>query len=355
MAAERWYAGDGGPEAPLAKSAPDSCWSCGFLVRLAGPLADTFGVCANGNANDDGKVVYLQPRLRRPLRGQAGPQAAADPGAGPRLRHADRRRVRLALGPQHGQIASYESRPRGVVASSSTRRTRRRVQLVAAEPPVHPQARSRTRRRRTRRPGRSRLPFLTAVRWKPARIRPPGASSDRRWASTSRSVSVAEVDEDVADDDDQVERLERRDRERVVGQHRHVGVRRPATARAARGRARSRRRRARVRSGRPRSGPCRSPRRGSVRREPRGRRPGGPRRRRRHRRPASRRSARRSRGCPHRPAPTGCGGRLTGACVELGARLAPHGGSTRARRGRARSRPGRSTATRCGRCPARAP
>ena len=57
MAAERWYAGDGGPEAPLAKSAPDTCWSCGFLVRLNGSLSETFGVCANGNANDDGKVV----------------------------------------------------------------------------------------------------------------------------------------------------------------------------------------------------------------------------------------------------------------------------------------------------------
>ncbi|WP_036490055.1 MULTISPECIES: DUF3027 domain-containing protein [Nocardioides] len=57
LAAERWYAGDGGPESLLAKSAPDTCWSCGFLVRLAGPLSDTFGVCANGNANDDGKVV----------------------------------------------------------------------------------------------------------------------------------------------------------------------------------------------------------------------------------------------------------------------------------------------------------
>lgn len=59
MAAERWYLGDGGPEAPLAKSAPDSCFSCGFLVRLAGSLSDSFGVCANGNANDDGKVVTL--------------------------------------------------------------------------------------------------------------------------------------------------------------------------------------------------------------------------------------------------------------------------------------------------------
>lgn len=57
MAAERWHAGPGGPEAPVAKSAPDSCWSCGFLVRLSGALSDMFGVCANGNANDDGRVV----------------------------------------------------------------------------------------------------------------------------------------------------------------------------------------------------------------------------------------------------------------------------------------------------------
>lgn len=59
LAAERWYEGDGGPEAPLAKSAPDQCWSCGFLVRISGRLAETFGVCANGNANDDGRVVAL--------------------------------------------------------------------------------------------------------------------------------------------------------------------------------------------------------------------------------------------------------------------------------------------------------
>lgn len=57
MAAQRWYDGVGGPEAPLAKSAPQNCWSCGFLVRLAGPLSEMFGVCANGNANDDGRVV----------------------------------------------------------------------------------------------------------------------------------------------------------------------------------------------------------------------------------------------------------------------------------------------------------
>ncbi|MGH3346622.1 MAG: DUF3027 domain-containing protein [Nocardioides sp.] len=59
LAAERWYDGDGGPGALLAQSAPDLCSTCGFLLRLAGPLSETFGVCANGNANDDGRVVSL--------------------------------------------------------------------------------------------------------------------------------------------------------------------------------------------------------------------------------------------------------------------------------------------------------
>jgi len=58
-AAQRWYAGDGGPHAPVAQAAPDQCWSCGFLVRLAGPLSSSFGVCGNGDANDDGRVVSL--------------------------------------------------------------------------------------------------------------------------------------------------------------------------------------------------------------------------------------------------------------------------------------------------------
>ncbi len=57
VAAQRWYDGDGGPGSPLAQSAPDSCTSCGFLMRLAGPLSELFGVCANGDANDDGRVV----------------------------------------------------------------------------------------------------------------------------------------------------------------------------------------------------------------------------------------------------------------------------------------------------------
>lgn len=57
LAAQRWYDGDGGPTAPIAQSAPDACTTCGFLLRIAGPLAESFGVCANGNANDDGRVV----------------------------------------------------------------------------------------------------------------------------------------------------------------------------------------------------------------------------------------------------------------------------------------------------------
>nr|WP_239460000.1 DUF3027 domain-containing protein [Nocardioides daejeonensis] len=59
LAAERWYEGAGGPATPLAQSAPGRCWSCGFLVRISGHLAESFGVCANGDANDDGRVVSV--------------------------------------------------------------------------------------------------------------------------------------------------------------------------------------------------------------------------------------------------------------------------------------------------------
>jgi len=58
-AAQRWYAGQAGPDAPIAQSAPHNCYSCGFLLRINGSLGETFGVCANGDANDDGRVVSL--------------------------------------------------------------------------------------------------------------------------------------------------------------------------------------------------------------------------------------------------------------------------------------------------------
>ncbi len=57
LAAERWHEGSHGPTSPLALAAPANCATCGFLVRLAGPLSQMFGVCANAQANDDGRVV----------------------------------------------------------------------------------------------------------------------------------------------------------------------------------------------------------------------------------------------------------------------------------------------------------
>jgi hypothetical protein len=57
LAAQRWYDGSHGPDASIAQSAPANCDSCGFLVRMAGPLSQLFGVCANAYANDDGRVV----------------------------------------------------------------------------------------------------------------------------------------------------------------------------------------------------------------------------------------------------------------------------------------------------------
>ncbi|MEZ5114299.1 MAG: DUF3027 domain-containing protein [Nocardioidaceae bacterium] len=57
LAADRWYAGDSGPSVPLAQSAPGRCGTCGFMVKLSGPLSTIFGVCANAYANDDARVV----------------------------------------------------------------------------------------------------------------------------------------------------------------------------------------------------------------------------------------------------------------------------------------------------------
>ncbi|MCM3884935.1 DUF3027 domain-containing protein [Frankia sp. R82] len=58
-AVERWYAGDPGPNASIAKVAPASCLTCGFHVRLAGALGRMFGACANELAPDDGRVTAI--------------------------------------------------------------------------------------------------------------------------------------------------------------------------------------------------------------------------------------------------------------------------------------------------------
>jgi len=57
--AARWYTGSHGPAAALAAAAPGHCLTCGFLVRLNGPLGRVFGVCANEFAPDDGRVVSV--------------------------------------------------------------------------------------------------------------------------------------------------------------------------------------------------------------------------------------------------------------------------------------------------------
>ena len=58
-AAQRWYAGDAGPEAPIARQAPANCLTCGFFVPLSGALGLGFGACANEFSAEDAKVVSV--------------------------------------------------------------------------------------------------------------------------------------------------------------------------------------------------------------------------------------------------------------------------------------------------------
>jgi hypothetical protein len=58
-AAERWLAGVGGPDTPMASQAPAECSTCGFLIGLSGGLSRLFGVCANELSPSDGAVVSL--------------------------------------------------------------------------------------------------------------------------------------------------------------------------------------------------------------------------------------------------------------------------------------------------------
>ncbi|WP_137123099.1 DUF3027 domain-containing protein [Segeticoccus rhizosphaerae] len=58
-AAQRWYDGEHGPQAAVAKEAPAPCSTCGFFVPMAGALRSFFGVCANAWSPSDGRVVSL--------------------------------------------------------------------------------------------------------------------------------------------------------------------------------------------------------------------------------------------------------------------------------------------------------
>ena len=55
-AAQRWYDGEFGPEAAMARSTKRMCRDCGFMVPLAGALGVRFGVCCN-EQSADGRVV----------------------------------------------------------------------------------------------------------------------------------------------------------------------------------------------------------------------------------------------------------------------------------------------------------
>ena len=59
QASKRWYEGENGPNAEIAKAAPLPCHSCGFFVPIAGSLRRAFGVCANAISPEDGRVVSV--------------------------------------------------------------------------------------------------------------------------------------------------------------------------------------------------------------------------------------------------------------------------------------------------------
>jgi hypothetical protein len=58
-AAARWIEGEGGPDTPMARQAPDHCDTCGFYLPLAGSLGVRFGACGNAMSPSDGTVVTI--------------------------------------------------------------------------------------------------------------------------------------------------------------------------------------------------------------------------------------------------------------------------------------------------------
>ena len=56
-AVDRWFEKLNGPRSAMAKSAPASCGSCGFLVAIGGSIGQVYGVCGNEFGAADGQVV----------------------------------------------------------------------------------------------------------------------------------------------------------------------------------------------------------------------------------------------------------------------------------------------------------
>ncbi len=59
-AAQRWYEGAFGPGSEMARTAPGTCATCGFYLRLAGSMGAAFGVCTNEVTPADGRVVHAE-------------------------------------------------------------------------------------------------------------------------------------------------------------------------------------------------------------------------------------------------------------------------------------------------------
>ncbi len=59
-ASDRWVSGDTGPTSSMAKAAPATCASCGWLLAIGGPLGQGFGLCANEMSPADGRAVALE-------------------------------------------------------------------------------------------------------------------------------------------------------------------------------------------------------------------------------------------------------------------------------------------------------
>ncbi|MFT3970893.1 MAG: DUF3027 domain-containing protein [Micropruina sp.] len=57
QAAERWLAGDGGPDNPMTTQATGVCETCAYFVTLSGALGQVFGACTNEYTPSDGRVV----------------------------------------------------------------------------------------------------------------------------------------------------------------------------------------------------------------------------------------------------------------------------------------------------------
>lgn len=55
----RWYEGEHGPNAAVAKSAKAQCSTCGFFLKVAGSGRRIFGVCANEWSPSDGRIVSV--------------------------------------------------------------------------------------------------------------------------------------------------------------------------------------------------------------------------------------------------------------------------------------------------------